>query len=391
VGWHRAGNQPTGIQRALVGTLDGILARGDIDAWATMTDLNDELVTVSRKSLSWESQARHRTRRSPAKTARAIYRRLPLASEAAKAVYGFLPLPASIRARLAARRRVMRQAADGFATKAGPPADLLIVPGGTWFGDLPDRLAGYAAAGLPIRMIVYDLIPLKYPQWVTPELAEAFTEAVNTIVPVTDRIVTLAAGIADDVRARWPGVDVRVAVPGLRAHVLPPAVGGRLVQQPYLLVVGTVEPRKNHAAILEAWRQLDREDVALVVAGRRGWHTVELEDEMARTPGLIRLDDVADADLGRLYRDAIATIHASFVEGFGLPVRESIVRGVPAIVSTGIPLDGLPPSALNVFDPHDGGRLAELMKMAAEGDLPRPALDIAAEPGWEPVVEALLD
>jgi len=100
--------------------------------------------------------------------------------------------------------------------------------------------------------------------------------------------------------------------------------------RPYFLFVGTLEPRKNLPALLEAWRQVRAEhDVDLVLAGRsrRDAQAIELE------PGLILLGEVRDDELPSLYSGSIATIYPSLYEGFGLPVLEAMQCGAPVVTS----------------------------------------------------------
>jgi glycosyltransferase involved in cell wall biosynthesis len=120
-----------------------------------------------------------------------------------------------------------------------------------------------------------------------------------------------------------------VAVPlAASAHFRPrgPRPGGK----PYFLYVGTLEPRKNIPAILEAWRRLRVEhEVELVLAGRR-------RDDFpspATAPGLRVLGETPEEDLPRLYSEAVACLYPSLYEGFGLPVVEAMRCGAAVIGS----------------------------------------------------------
>jgi len=99
---------------------------------------------------------------------------------------------------------------------------------------------------------------------------------------------------------------------------------------PYFLFVGTLEPRKNVPALIEAWRAVRREcPIDLILAGRRRDDFPPLAEE----PGLRWLGEVADDDLPRLYSGASAFVYPSLYEGFGLPVLEAMQCGAPVIVS----------------------------------------------------------
>lgn len=105
---------------------------------------------------------------------------------------------------------------------------------------------------------------------------------------------------------------------------------------PYLLSVGTLEPRKNLTGMVRAFRLLlDRRpdlDVHLVIAGASGWGNAhELRELIASTPRIRTLGYVEDEDLPALYSDATAFCYVSHYEGFGLPVLEAMSCGVPTV------------------------------------------------------------
>jgi glycosyltransferase involved in cell wall biosynthesis len=100
--------------------------------------------------------------------------------------------------------------------------------------------------------------------------------------------------------------------------------------RPYFLFVGTLEPRKNVARLIEAWREVRKsQDVDLVLAGRAR------EDFKAPVaePGLSILGEVPEQDLPALYSGAIAFVYPSLYEGFGLPVLEAMQCGATVIAS----------------------------------------------------------
>jgi glycosyltransferase involved in cell wall biosynthesis len=99
------------------------------------------------------------------------------------------------------------------------------------------------------------------------------------------------------------------------------------------LFVGTLEPRKNLPALIEAWLEVRREhDIDLVVAGSRRADAPELKPQ----PGLRLLDEVPDAQLAALYSGALAFVYPSLYEGFGLPVLEAMQCGACVIASPAV-------------------------------------------------------
>ena len=143
-----------------------------------------------------------------------------------------------------------------------------------------------------------------------------------------------------------------------------------LIRGRYILMVGTIEPRKGHRLLLDVWRDLIARGVpqqigfTLVFAGRRGWKTEALMREIdAETrPHFVHLHDVWDARLERLYRDCAFCVLPSIYEGFGLPVIEAFSHGKAIISST-------------------GGSLPEVV-----GDL-SPCLDLAHPEAWRALIE----
>ena len=122
-----------------------------------------------------------------------------------------------------------------------------------------------------------------------------------------------------------------VTVPEAAAPWLRPVA--TRVLSPYFLFVGTLEPRKNLEALLEAWRGVHgRHGIELVIAGRRRTDAPPIGEE----PGLRLEGEVADEDLAALYSGALAFVYPSLYEGFGLPVLEAMQCGAPVIASRAV-------------------------------------------------------
>ena len=145
---------------------------------------------------------------------------------------------------------------------------------------------------------------------------------------------------------------------------------------PYVLAVGTLEPRKNLGALIAAFAALPeslRRSVVLAVAGGGGWLGVDPAEE-ARRAGVgdrvTVLGPVADEDLPHLYAGAEVFAYPSLAEGFGLPALEALACGAPAVVSGVSSLPEVVGEAAVPIDPLDVDSLrAALERLLGDGDL----------------------
>lgn len=123
-------------------------------------------------------------------------------------------------------------------------------------------------------------------------------------------------------------------------------------------VIGTIEPRKNHELILDAFEPLmaRRPDVHLIFAGALGWVNPSFAHRIASLAARCRqfslVADAGDSTLADLTAESVATIYVSEAEGFGLPPVESLWLGTPVIASVGIPsLERIGAVGVRVVDP----------------------------------------
>jgi glycosyltransferase involved in cell wall biosynthesis len=239
---------------------------------------------------------------------------------------------------------------------------------------------------LPLRVIgwdnlytVHDTIPLTHPD-LTPIDTTRHRRVLAEVVRHAARIVTVSqaarAGIvAATGCAPEQVVDLSqpVDVEARRAGPLPRGLepGG------YLLVVGAIEPRKNIARILEAYRASGLA-LPLVLAGPDGWNAAPLVATIAQTPGAIRLAGLDRATLLALIAGARALLMPSLAEGFGLPVAEAITLGTPVLTAHDGALAETAGAAALRVDPLDVGAIAQGMVRIATDDALRAALAAAA-------------
>jgi len=245
-------------------------------------------------------------------------------------------------------------------------------------------------------MTVHDATPWLHPDaadvgtrwYVRPLYPQAFAraDAIFTVSEAAKEDLVRAAGAPRDRIVVTPnGVDPRFFE--ARAREGPRA--------PYLLAVGTVEPRKNLPVLLEALRLLRREgrDLALVVAGRQTWtHSLPL-GELA--PHVRLVGTVRDEELAHLYAGAACFVMPSFHEGFGLPLAEAMAAGVPAVASDIPALREVGGETVRYADPREPESFAAAIRCALD-DREGSQLRAAAARGrarrfrWEDTARATL-
>jgi alpha-1,3-rhamnosyl/mannosyltransferase len=154
-----------------------------------------------------------------------------------------------------------------------------------------------------------------------------------------------------------------------------------------ILGLGTIEPRKNLARLVEAWRLLDGE-LGLVLAGGEGWgDRPDLAD-----PRIRRLGYVADGEIARLYRGASVLVFPSLFEGFGMPVVEAMACGTPVVASADPSLDEACGDAAVRVDPFDAEAIAAGVRvaLARRDELVSRGLDHAARFSWRETGRTIL-
>lgn len=228
-----------------------------------------------------------------------------------------------------------------------PPAaaDLLFNPGDLWWQKRYAASVGglKARTGVRIAQMVHDLYLIDRPEWTPAAEVRVFGDQLRSIAPVVDRWLVSSQFMKERIERYLADC----SLPAKPVTILPMgwdsfgAVSARaVVDGPYILFVGTVEPRKNLSVLIDAMQQLRAElgdrVPRLVVVGGPGWRAGDVPARLARAAregGLVWLKNVSDADLAALYRNARFTVMPSRGEGWGLAVQESIAQGVPCIAS----------------------------------------------------------
>jgi alpha-1,3-rhamnosyl/mannosyltransferase len=218
----------------------------------------------------------------------------------------------------------------------------------------------YRLFSIPSVMTFHDLVPLLFRETCTPRVTWEMEESLKRLSRVDhfcadsgrtkEDMVNVLGVREDDITVVYPGISAiyrPVDAAGVRERVS----GGK----PYLLFLGTVEPRKNLPMLLEAFARIE-EDLILLISGHMGWGV----ESVRRTVKELSLEErvkftgfVPEEELPALYAGAELFVYPSLYEGFGLPPVEALACGVPVASSTGGSLPEVLGDAAAYFDPSD--------------------------------------
>jgi glycosyltransferase involved in cell wall biosynthesis len=267
-------------------------------------------------------------------------------------------------------------------------------------------------SSVPMVVTVHDLSFFEAPQWHDRSKVVLFRRAIRVAARRATAVVCPSQATADQL-ARWCRVDAELFVahhgvdgerfsphedePDADAAILG-GVDARLGDgRPYLVFVGTLEPRKDVPSLVHAFHRVaDRHPEALLVlAGGDGWGASAVDQAIAATstgPRVVRTGYVADAVIPVLLRSAVAAVYPALYEGFGLPALEALSCGTPLITTSGTAMEEVAGDAATLVPPGDVAGLAEALDAvlgsgttaSGERDRRRRAgLKIAAAHTWD--------
>ncbi|MCQ4160503.1 glycosyltransferase, partial [Roseomonas sp. GC11] len=290
---------------------------------------------------------------------------------------------------------------EGVLSAAPPlrfaPGAVLAPLGGSW--SQPDHLACLRAArardGLRHVPLLHDCIPLLLPEHCAERVTQDYARWFSALPLHAEGVVAVSQATAEDMRAlmarHLPDLPVPPAAV-LRLDAAPRAVVPEphpiaAAGRPYVLFVSTIEGRKNHLMVFNAWlallRRLGAAAVPLLVCvGRPGWRAgaaMSLLEASTALRGKVRLlSDVSDPQLAALYQGCLFTLYNSHHEGWGLPVTESLAHGRLALV----------PAHSALTEAGEGGAL--FFAPGSEPDLVAQLTRLITEPGFRAAAEAAI-
>lgn len=236
--------------------------------------------------------------------------------------------------------------------------------------------------------LVHDLIPITHPEYCRPGEQAQHGRRVENILRCAAGLITNSRSTLQSLerfaQARQLPMAQAVAAPLAPANLISDGAGPPL-PQPYFVVLGTIEPRKNHLLLLHLWREmaarLGTNTPHLVVIGQRGWECENVVDMLERCDGLKgivhELPACTDAEMTRYLRHARALLFPSFAEGYGLPLVEALMLGTPVIANRLDVFNEIAGEVPDYVDGLDGPGWSRAIEDYASPSSPRRAAQLA--------------
>lgn len=226
----------------------------------------------------------------------------------------------------------------------------------------------------PVVATIHDVIFRIYPDFFSPRERLLLSTMTPLTMKRASSIITVSETSKNDIERFYPFTKGKVYVtpeaPGLVAYTHPDyAACDDLTQgREFILSVGTIQPRKNIARLVEAYIMTRRKGVntaRLLIVGRDGWqhsqiHRIAMESGYAED--IIFTGYVPNQVLSALYRKCLAFVYPSLYEGFGLPVIEAMACGAPVITSNVSSLPEVSRGAAILVDPYSIGEIAQAIE-----------------------------
>lgn len=189
-------------------------------------------------------------------------------------------------------------------------------------------------SNVKLAILLHDLLPLQYPHFFSEDLVWKF-QNFSQLLQFSDLIIVTSQSMKQQLLERLP--EKRVEILPLPSSFTPSE--GGFGRNNSFLMVGTIEPRKNHSTVLKAFEKFSRLDPSarMKVVGARGWKYRKILQEMKRMQKsglhIEWHESVPDSKLLELYRTSTALIFPSFCEGYGLPILEALSQRTPVVTS----------------------------------------------------------
>jgi glycosyltransferase involved in cell wall biosynthesis len=252
-----------------------------------------------------------------------------------------------------------------------------------------DEPARFKALPGPLAALFSDLIPLTHPEYDSPRATALHAQRVATLAEHARHVFTISEATRAELLKRVPKARFSTSVAHLGPGLSPPTSAARF-ERPTFVHLSSIDRRKNLPLLLHLWRDLSAEPdpPALLVIGRRGNDATALEmlDRCeAIRPHVTATGSLGDAAVAERLAGARALLSPSFTEGFGLPLAEARLLGVPAVASDIAAHREIGGGSTRLVSPLDGPGWREAILTLARDDRARDALcaKIIPPASWE--------
>jgi len=262
--------------------------------------------------------------------------------------------------------------------------DTLILIDTTWLNNNYAQLKQLKEQGVKIVALIYDIIPITHPQFCTSDLTLSLIDWYKNATPYIDKYIAISDTVKEEVYnyiktnhipdIKKESFDYFYLGADFSTHYdqerVPQRFKAYFKNPNTYITVSTIEPRKNHKYILDTFDSLfaQNEECAYIMIGRRGWKTQELikriESHKLYNKRVFLLENVDDNSLIYAYKNAKALIFASHIEGFGLPIVESLYYKLPVIASNTPIHKEIGKECISYFDPKEKNSLKHILQNA---------------------------
>lgn len=233
---------------------------------------------------------------------------------------------------------------------------------------------------VPTLLVVHDLAYLYYPSHIAKLSLKHYQYFIPRYIKKAKAIISVSQFVKNDIihHFKTPEDKISVAYNAINAPK-----SNKLdslsseITKPYFIYVGSLNPRKNIVRLIDAFDTFNGDvdhKFTLVLAGRLAWKSKEIKEKIDQSPHVIHLGEISETNKYILLKNALALVYISLFEGFGIPILEAMMSGIPVITSSISSMPEVAGDAAICVDPKNTTEIAEAMKQIATQPNVRAAL-----------------
>lgn len=229
---------------------------------------------------------------------------------------------------------------------------------------------------------IHDMSFMRYPEFTEEKNLAYLTRGIKRTIDSADAIITISKFSAEEIEYFFPSAKGKVFYShlGIAQNFSPSSVEEidavkqkYKLERPYIITVGTIEPRKNHLLLVDAFEQIAAQGIDLVVVGGIGWKSDKIIERLTTSKFASQihvLNHLGDGELPALYSGASVFALPSYYEGFGFPPLEAMGCGTPVVSAPGGSLKEVIEDAGIIVEDYNADAWAtELMRAITDTEL----------------------